>query len=321
MATSTDTSSPLLNLRSFPAPSLLSPAAEPTLNHLRALPSLLRPISPQLSALHAARVRLLVDLPLEVKHDWCCGQCGHLRAGFGWRVVRGHKGKKRAAPVLVEGDERKGCSKNKGKKRKVAAGKKGTTISSATSTPGLTERETDPDSTQAPLIAIPPPPPPRNKLKTKCSLCGISYAFKGSDPLTVSSFPSARQSARRSSRISSCGTSTADDLKPATAPTPSSPLSTKPQPPSLLKGSPKLAHIPLSHPTPVTEVAPPPAHPSLSPSASPVSGGSASGSVEGVKKPKKKKKSGLQKLLAESAARKDDASQASMGGLLKWGLG
>ncbi len=67
------------------------------------LPSLLHPLSPQLSALHLARIRLLQSTsnntnasgsgsasPTKSKlaGTWACEHCGHLRSGWGWKVVR-----------------------------------------------------------------------------------------------------------------------------------------------------------------------------------------------------------------------------------------
>lgn len=257
-------------------------------SHLLALPALLRPISAELSALHAARVRLLVDLPPENRQGWCCAQCGHLSEGWGWRVVKGQNKKRKMSGGSTAQET------NKRSKSDVAA--------QAPSSPGSSKPGTS---------------KPRNKLKSRCSLCGLSASFAGSEPATVDSFPSARQAARRRTRASSAQEE--PPIAAAATPVPS-PASTKPQPPNLLKASPKLAHIPLSHPTPVTELPPPPV---MNSNGGGGSSSSSSSSPAGTAKPKKRKKSGLQKLLAESAARKQDTGKAgdASSKLAAWGLG
>lgn len=247
-------------------------------SHLLALPALLRPISAELSALHAARVRLMVVLPPETQQGWCCAQCGHLREGWGWRVVKSQKKRKTS------------CGSPQSSKRRKADA-------------------LDPNAPQG--TGQVGSSKPRNALKSRCSLCGLSASFAGSDAATVATFPSARQAARRRTRATAASEEQAS--APVTAPPP---VSTKPHPPSLLKASPKLAHIPLSHPTPVTEVPPPPA-------VATSSGNSSLATGAGTTKPKKRKKSGLQKLLAESAARKQDVENTSQATskLAAWGLG
>jgi hypothetical protein len=59
--------------------SMAEQATDPTLAHLLCLPPLLHPLSPQLAALHLARVRLLLSLPSPHPSLIWCDKCGGLR--------------------------------------------------------------------------------------------------------------------------------------------------------------------------------------------------------------------------------------------------
>ncbi|ORY33402.1 hypothetical protein BCR39DRAFT_586472 [Naematelia encephala] len=82
--------------------SVSSPSvAQVTLIQLLSLPAHLHPVSPALSALHLARVRLLVSVPSSAVSDWTCYHCGALRDGVGAGkrrrkidVIRKEKGKR-----------------------------------------------------------------------------------------------------------------------------------------------------------------------------------------------------------------------------------
>jgi len=87
-----------------------------TLQHLLSLPPLLQPISPQLAALHLARVRLLLDVPASpgvgVMTEWWCHSCGGLREGLGGaqpakRRAAAKKGGRSRTPTKVVGIKRK----------------------------------------------------------------------------------------------------------------------------------------------------------------------------------------------------------------------
>jgi hypothetical protein len=56
-----------------------TPETDPTLAHLLNLPPLLHPLSPELSALHLARVRLLLSIPSPHPSLIWCDKCGGLR--------------------------------------------------------------------------------------------------------------------------------------------------------------------------------------------------------------------------------------------------
>lgn len=60
-------------------PPALQPDPDPTLTHILNLPPLLYPLSPELSALHLARVRLLLSLPSPHPSIIWCDKCGGLR--------------------------------------------------------------------------------------------------------------------------------------------------------------------------------------------------------------------------------------------------
>ncbi|KAG7553545.1 hypothetical protein FFLO_03052 [Filobasidium floriforme] len=282
--------------------SMLDPPTVPTskdsaqLALLQQASSVAQQASPQLAALYRARVRLLSDLPSESTRGWCCSTCGNLRDGYGWKLVRGQR-KKKSSP------------KEKRIKNSLADGSDmlGTNAEAGPSTPSLAQK---------------------NVLKGKCSICGTAFKSKGSKSEVVASFPSARSIARRtrssSGQVNPERPSDALDLTPSSV-VPveveldhSSPA--KPLTPNLLQASPSLAHIPISDPTPASCPLPP-TSPSSLPSTSTPSSRSATpvGGVPKATTGRKKKKSGLAKLLADSAARKEQEQQ-SLGGLSRWGL-
>jgi hypothetical protein len=276
-------------------PTLLTSKDSAQLALLQQASSAAQQASPQLAALYRARVRLLSDLPSQSTRGWCCSTCGNLRDGYGWKLVRGQR-KKKPAP------------KEKRIKNSRADGSDmlGTNAEAGPSKPSVAER---------------------NALKGKCSICGTAFRSKGSKSEVVASFPSARSAARKtrssSGQADFQGMSDALDLTTSSVihagvePYPAS--SVKPLTPNLLQASPSLAHISISDPTPASSPLPP-TSPSSLPSTSTPSSRSAT-PVGGVPKATtgRKKKSGLAKLLADSAARKEQEQQ-SLGGLSRWGL-
>ncbi len=312
-------STPLPSTLSSPTPTLPPPA------YLSVIPSLLQPVSPHLSALHAARVQLLFNLPKEATQKWCCSKCGCLREGFGWKVTKVKK------DARVE-DGPSGRVVKGGAVKRSASDMNDDTPSSPESSHHKRRTTT---STQ----------PPKNMLRGICPMCGTKFSLVGSDRKTVESFPPARRTRKTScaspySQVAFKGVETPGEpleattqLTSTTLHTPSSGSAPTKPPPTLL-ASPSLAHIPLSHP--VTSASPfPTMLPSSLPpsstssrSASPVGGlpknsiplvGPSTSAV--VASGKRKKKSGLAKLLAESK-RKEEEVKEGFGGLGKsWGLG
>ena len=290
-ASITSTRMPLLS-----APDMPSPKDTPQVSMLQQAANIAQQASPQLAALYRARVRLLSDLPSESTRGWCCSTCGNLRDGYGWKLVRGQR-KKKPTP----------------KEKRI----KNSLASSSDMLEG--NAEAGPSKLNSAQ---------RNALKGKCSICGSAFKSTGSKSETVASFPSARSVARKtrsnSGQTDLQGSTDALDLTDSSPIPPEIPSElsspSKPVPPNLLQASPSLAHIPISDPTPASSPLPP-TSPSSLPSTSTASSRSATpvGGVPKASTGRKKKKSGLAKLLADSAARKEQEQQ-STGGLSRWGL-
>jgi hypothetical protein len=327
---STHTMSISISRQSTPLPSSTLPSSStpilPPPAYIAVIPSLLQSLSPPLSALHAARVQLLFNLPKEATRKWCCQTCGCLREGFGWKVVKVKKD-----PRLQGG--------------LVGTVKRGRGV--------LKRSASEVDSDTACLVSSPNKKKtvilskaPKNMLRGICSMCGTKFTLGGSDRKTIESFPPARRT-RRIPSTTAHHQASLDDPNDAKASSPTisqspsdiiqstSRFSTSTQPSPSLLTSPRLAHIPTSHPTASTSPFPPMLPSSLphsstsSRSASPI-GGLPKNSIPLVgpsttaallSSGKRKKKSGLAKLLAESK-RKDEEALGGLGGLGKsWGLG
>jgi hypothetical protein len=315
-----------------PNPSSLV-ANQTSFSHLLALPTTFLPLSPSVSALHLARIRLLASLPSPATSSSasaynpnlatvCCSRCGALSVpgltaslDVGRSRTRAKKGKARAyvADVAIVGDEGKESAKENGReKERCRSKKKGW-----------------------------------NRLRRECLVCGSVEVEKGSDNAVLNTFPSARRTRGMAKRaedeaalapmdvnthtpLPSPHPTTATDSaftnmkskghKPPIPPplsslpsygsTPSSSAAPSPTlsfPSALL--SPALSHVPTSHPTP--PVLPPPQTPSSL-------GSVASGGVGGSKEKRKKaKKSGLQKMLAASKEKQGEDKKAGSS-LLDW---
>ncbi|KAL7417237.1 hypothetical protein BDY24DRAFT_164004 [Mrakia frigida] len=280
-----------------PTPAVPFLASSHTLAHLLSLPPLLLPLSPHLSSLHLARLRLLAALPSETTHLICCSKCGALHVPGWTSTVEVGRGRLKTAT--------KGGGVG-GRKKKAF-----------------------------------------NRIKTTCLVCGEVDCRPGSDKKTLESFPSTRRT-RRQQQIqleeeekkvdqaqaqvvpsslppsvvgSAVSTPMEVDSPSASASASSTPLASTSNPSSSYfppfpsatasaLSSPRLKHVPLSHPT-VPSIAPP------SPVAAAGEGKDAGGAGR-----KKKKKSGLQKMLAlnkekeEEEARKKKAGGG--GGLMDW---
>lgn len=315
--------------------------------------------SPPLSALYRARVRLLLELPPERTKNWCCSTCGGLRDGYGWRMVRrGNNSKSAGQPKRgrkrkqdqtgATGDD----DLTQTKPRQDQQGGKMVVVDDAR-TNQSSETSTSSNNKKAAELGN---PPPQTHLRGKCGICGTSFrASAASNRARLASFPPARVAARQtrsmankhvgeetagpsssSSSFGSVNASTNSQYKTCTATAnPENNRGTKPHPPDLLRASPSLQHIPTSDPTPATSPLPkvspstlPPLTTPSSRSASPVGGlpkssasttGSKTASTTSATTGKRKKKSGLAKLLADSAARKEQ-DKDGFGALSKWGL-
>jgi hypothetical protein len=214
-------SSPLPSNPGTPLP--LSPIGSPTaIDHSpitiafqSSLPELLQPLSPQLSALYAARIRLLLDLPPESSRGWCCTECGWLRDEYGWKVVKvkEEKGKKAVGKAVDVGVGKKG----KGKGRKSVAGKEvaekediqpdisipDSPLLESPNQPELSsELATQADSSRKalrkPLIGVgaripTSKPATRNRQKFVCPLCGTAISLRPPSSTTKAGFLSTRR--------------------------------------------------------------------------------------------------------------------------------
>lgn len=271
---------------SIPAtPSTATPflSSPHTLAHLLALPPLLLPLSPNLSALHLARLRLLAALPSETTHLVCCSKCGALNVPGWTSAVEVGRGKVKTA---TKGG---GLAKGGGRRKKAF-----------------------------------------NRIKTTCLVCGEIDCRPGSDMKTLQSFPSTRRTRKQTladeeepvkstplaavaslALSPSNSTSTPMDVdqgSPLPTSAAPSPVSSSSKPPASALSSPRLKHVPLSHPTVPSNAQPP------SPSSSEVS-------KEVDKKAmgrKKTKKSGLQKMLALNKEKEEAKKSKTGGGLMDW---
>lgn len=176
------------------------------------LPEVLQPLSPQLAALYAARIRLLLDLPAESSRGWCCTKCGWLKDEYGWKVVKVKEAKgKGPAPKAADATTGK---KDKGKGRKCVAGKgdvqphipvtdipPNETVSVSTDRP----TSTSPIHSNMPLDANRKPsigvgaripsckPAIRNRQKSLCPNCGSAITLRPPSTTTKAGFLSARR--------------------------------------------------------------------------------------------------------------------------------
>ncbi|GHJ86494.1 hypothetical protein NliqN6_2896 [Naganishia liquefaciens] len=183
-----------------------------TLAFKTSLPQVLQPLSPQLAALYAARIRLLLDLPPENSRGWCCTKCGWLKDEYGWKVVKVKELKgKQAAPKAVNVESGK---KGKGKGRKSVAGKGAiqpdisipdiplisTTSNTANQSVSISPSISDAShgTLRKPLIGVGAripscKPAIRNRQKSLCRNCGSAITLRPPSITTKAGFLSARR--------------------------------------------------------------------------------------------------------------------------------
>lgn len=206
-------STPPLSTNVTPLP--LSPVESPTsiahtpttIAFQSALPHLLQPLSPELSALHAARIRLLLELPVGSSRGWSCTRCGWLRDEFGWKVVKVKQEKGMKVVKTPDVPVKKGRAR--GKRGNDEADlqadismpeQSSTNTNSVLSQSALqiTAHIIQQPSTRPSIIgegARRPSckPAPRNRQKSTCPLCGAAISLRPPSPTTKAEFPSTRR--------------------------------------------------------------------------------------------------------------------------------
>ncbi|KAJ9113851.1 hypothetical protein QFC19_000044 [Naganishia cerealis] len=191
-------------------PTLIAPNPS-TIAFRAAVPHLLQPLAPQLSALYTARLRLLVDLPVGSSRGWCCTNCGWLREAYGWKVikVKQEKGKKQVDTPTPSVKKGKAAGKARGK-GKAQAGKADVTPDISIPTEALPLSDSNAPNSDSAKYPISPPAASaskigagarvpsanavsRNRTKSTCPLCGSPISLRPSSTVTKSGYLSARR--------------------------------------------------------------------------------------------------------------------------------
>ncbi|KAJ9116883.1 hypothetical protein QFC22_004540 [Naganishia vaughanmartiniae] len=177
----------------------ITPTAS-TIAFRAAVPQLLKPLAPELSALYTARLRLLVDLPVGSSRGWCCTHCGWLREEYGWKVVKvkQEKGKKKADKTTAVAPVKKGRAKGKAKGKMVME-ETVTDIPMPSSTITLSDADVSPQTSPLPSKLGTGARTPattavtKNRTKYSCHLCGSVITLRPPSAATKAEYMSARR--------------------------------------------------------------------------------------------------------------------------------